>query len=515
MSFRTLFSHRVVAYHADENKGKDFGLMRKLLLAIKPNSRGRTRSSTVLYCSPQSLDPSSKMSDILRTLAKRNLITNVFVDEAHTIHRDGQSGSSFRAEFDTAYINLLDMIATMETPPNICVMSATLRQEYQNTITKLSKRLFRRPTIVCWGPMTRRNIKFGVHIFGSPSAAIKRELQSVYETDRDAKVIVYTNSKLNAEGTLTNIAQSIIDSIAELTGVAIALTGDCGIMMKTFLMAAFCGKTDDQVAEEDMELPNVLILPATASANCGFSSIFCKRATRYSIPPNLIDIAQEMGRVDRTHDDAARGEHRYDLYISFHCVMNLFLRVFRGATAAIREFEFSELFAVLHFVVLPTKCYHVFLEEHFERPSANADRNNCGDNCSFCTSEHLSFTKQFVREELVEVLKDCIFDLGPVTLAAFLKGLTSNVDDIYGQDEALVKSLQPGNVHALALQLVAARFVEIFVDEAHSTKLGTKDLNKNHLKVKLVKNEAGRRFRINNEGDWDHHGFNYRRSTIT
>lgn len=84
----------------------------------------------------------------------------------------------------------------------------------------------------------------------------------------------------------------------------------------------------------------------------------------------------------------------------------------------------------------------------------------------------------------------CIFDEGPVTLAAFLKGLTENVDDIYGQDEELVKSLQPGNIHALALQLVAARFVEIFVDEA---KLGTKDLNKKELKVKLVKDEFDRR----------------------
>ena len=160
-----------------------------------------------------------------------------------------------------------------------------------------------------------------------------------------------------------------------------------------------------------------------------------------------------------------------------------------------REFELGELFTVLRFVVLPTKCYHVFLEEYFERPvrpntNETSARTNCGDNCSFCTTEHLSFTKQFVWDELRDVMYSCIFDEGPVTLAAFLKGLTENVDDIYGQDEELVKSLQPGNIHALALQLVAARFVEIFVDEA---KLGTKDLNKKELKVKLVKDEFDRR----------------------
>ena len=317
----------------DEHKGKDdFSALCKRLLCIKPNAIGRTRSSIVLYCSPQGLDPSSNFSDILRKLAKRNLITNVFVDEAHTIHYDGQNGSNFRDEFDTAYINLFDIMSTMATPPNVCVMSATLREDCQSTITKLSRRMFKAPTIVVWGGMARRNIRFGVHIFGSPSAAIKRELADIYANNREAKVLLYTNSKAIAEGTLTKMAQTFIDSIAELTGVAIALTGDCGIMMKTFLMAAFCGKSEDQTTEDDMELPNVLIMPATKSANCGLSSELCERAARYSIPPSLVDLVQEMGRVDRSHA-SARGENRYDLFLSFHCVMNLFLRIFQNVAS--------------------------------------------------------------------------------------------------------------------------------------------------------------------------------------
>ena len=114
--------------------------------------------------------------------------------------------------------------------------------------------------------MARRNIAFVVHIFGSPSANIKRFLFAAYKDHQSRKVLLYSNSKTNAETTLTHVAESVLDNHHN-AGDVIALTGDCGIMMKTFLMAAFCGNVATML--------NLLCILCTSAANCGVSSKEC------------------------------------------------------------------------------------------------------------------------------------------------------------------------------------------------------------------------------------------------
>ena len=88
--------------------------------------------------------------------------------------------------------------------------------------------------------MARWNIEFIVHIFGQPSVGIKRKLSEACKTNRSRKLLLYTNSKTNIETTLTLVAESVLGE-ENIIGDVVALTGDCGITMKTFLMAAFCG----------------------------------------------------------------------------------------------------------------------------------------------------------------------------------------------------------------------------------------------------------------------------------
>ena len=59
-----------------------------------------------------------------------------------------------------------------------------------------------------------------------------------YELHHSWKVLLYSNSKTNAETTLTKGAEDVLDG-QNIIGDVIALTGDCGIMMETFMMAAF------------------------------------------------------------------------------------------------------------------------------------------------------------------------------------------------------------------------------------------------------------------------------------
>ena len=120
-----------------------------------------------------------------------------------------------------------------------------------------------------------------------------------------------------------------------IAGDAIALTGNCGIMMKTFLMVGFCGDVATML--------NLLCMPCTSAANCSVSSKECFRAFRYLLPPHIIDIMQEMGRVDCAHN-AKPGDHQYEIFLSFNVVMNLFLHIFQKNSEKVRVHEMEQVF---------------------------------------------------------------------------------------------------------------------------------------------------------------------------
>jgi len=67
-------------------------------------------------------------------------------------------------------------------------------------------------------------------------------------------------------------------------------------------------------------------------------------------------------------------------------------------------------------------------------------------------------------------------------------------------------TITPSHIHGLALQLVAARFVEPLVPDEklyEDTKL-----NKNKIYVWFRVDELKKRYRIRNDGLWDHFCFN-------
>ena len=77
---------------------------------------------------------------------------------------------------------------------------------------------------------------------------------------------------------MTPSAEKVLDSLS-IEGEVMPLTGDCGIMQKVFLMAAFCGKAtydnEDRDDDDEYELPNIVVMLATSAANCGVSSKDC------------------------------------------------------------------------------------------------------------------------------------------------------------------------------------------------------------------------------------------------
>ena len=109
-------------------------------------------------------------------------------------------------------------------------------------------------------------------------------------------------------------------------------------------------------------------------ANCGVSSLGCRRCYRYGLPPNLYDLVQEMGRVNRLLDGHP-GEHGYHVYLNVSTFLSLWIRSQRQVSVPVRNRNEAQLYEVLRFLILPTGCYHDAIEGHLEE-------GGCWHNCT-------------------------------------------------------------------------------------------------------------------------------------
>jgi hypothetical protein len=92
----------------------------------------------------------------------------------------------------------------------------------------------------------------------------------------------------------------------------------------------------------------------------------------------------------------------------------LWVRTQGEENPALRHRYESQLFQVLRFLVIPTKCYHEAIEEHFENPSTYESRGPCIDNCTFCCGEHVDLTGVISKRHLMGALQANIFLRGSV-----------------------------------------------------------------------------------------------------
>jgi hypothetical protein len=133
---------------------------------------------------------------------------------------------------------------------------------------------------------------------------------------------------------------------------------------------------------------------------------------------------------------------------------------------------------MIRFLLLPTRCYHITLEEYFEDPDVFFNREPCYTKCSFCRGEISEATTTFRRAFLVSFLLTKVFLLGPVPIAKLIKCLGDNKSKVFTTPGY---KLNQGVVHALVLQLIAAGILSILVGD--ETKEGTNRLAVNDFLV--------------------------------
>ena len=431
--------NNIEAYHVDEHKFADAALLKQRLLSMTDEERKRL--TVVLYLSPQCLSKDSQWTSLLKVLAEKDYISLLAVDEAHYV---SLHGTSFRPEFVESITTLREVHDLCKTikPPRI-VMSATLREA---DLLRLDELFQATPDFIIWTEMNRRRIFLDCVASGSPTLTCSSSMRLDLRDHPDIKIIWYTNSKKKAQESMVPSAENNLDKSGR-DGEAMACTGDCGIMEKSFLIAAFRGDedlfsrpereelADTTIDDELCEMPNLKVMCATEAANCGISSKLCRRGYRNAPPANMYTLVQEMGRMDRDF------------------------------------------------------LYHSFMERYFKHDTSGQGKIACGRYCSYCTNGYKHMTGVFRKKELIQQLSGVFLNGRSPVFKELIPFLKSVKGEIFEPGEVADSDVAP--LHALALQLVAKGIIDFDVKDDSRRYIGTNKLVYNMVTIKLGANKDG------------------------
>jgi hypothetical protein len=139
-----------------------------------------------------------------------------------------------------------------------------------------------------------------------------------------------------------------------------------------------------------------------------------------------------------------------------------------------RDSNLIALFEVLKFIEIPSKCHHILMEEYFENPVHSVvEKEACGLMCSFCVHEYTA-TGCIHRDRL----QYCLITFftykcpAPKDLLQYIKHQKLH---IFHKNNVPNKFMGP--VHALCLQLVATRIIDMSVHADKQSLIGKRDLN--------------------------------------
>ena len=147
-------------------------------------------------------------------------------------------------------------------------------------------------------------------------------------------------------------------------------------------------------------------MTATSAANSGVSSNHLSMAMHKGFPFSLYDLVQEMGRVNRTQ---LMSNCFFQVHASFNCFVSAFVRVMTNSEPTERQRLAGHLIDVLCLLVVPSQCYHVAIETHFEWDVHTP--GTCGNMCSYCCGVTAELTGRFKRRQVEGVLTSGLFDL--------------------------------------------------------------------------------------------------------
>jgi superfamily II DNA helicase RecQ len=173
-------------------------------------------------------------------MALKDFLCLVCIDEAHTVHQEGY----FCPEFQSAVGTIRHLHGLLTIKCSIIVMLATFRSVDQDIITAL---LGIPPSMVMWLELSCQQIRFDAVCCGNPIAFVTSSMKHDTTLSLSNKTIIYTNSKMKAQGTLTDACETVLD-YAKSDGELIPITGDDELQFKVFVMQVFAQNYKESAA---------------------------------------------------------------------------------------------------------------------------------------------------------------------------------------------------------------------------------------------------------------------------
>jgi hypothetical protein len=163
----------------------------------------------------------------------------------------------------------------------------------------------------------------------------------------------------------------------------------------------------------------------------------------------------------------------------------LWVRTQGEEDAALRDRYESQLYQVLRFLIISSKCYHEAIEEHFENPATYELRGPCLDNCTFCCGEHVDLSGAISKQHLMGALQANIFVRGSVPAKNLVTLLTDKRGKFRLRNSIWGKVVESGKVHGLVLMMLASGMLQLQLKSPRL--LGQKNIKLDNVVVVLAR----------------------------
>ena len=462
------------------------------------------KTSVILYLSPSAISH-GVWAPVLKLLISKGFIRFFCVDECHHVT---SAGRYFRPDF---FLNIRFIIGRLWNKCPMLFCSATMNRTSMHhmslmlhpessltTMRDLPKNIglddvsIEIPTIdplptkfltaLMWGEVGRDGIDFVVEYNCNWYNSITTPL--IEYTRAGCKAMVYCSSAIEARDKVKLAIQSILRE-AGVCGDTVVLTGSDGVMMKSYLVDLFAGKTSSVNCR-------IAVVVGTSAVNCGISSpqlyyIFVKGFLR-----SLNELVQLMGRLKRGKGDRLK-QDRIHVMLSLPHFCTMYYTILSESDESERDRQLCELRIATSVLMCRDKCIRQSIEEYYGAKVPDPPLT-CPRLCPSCRGE---LSKKIKRSNLIDHLEADVFDQGSVTLGTFATKLITKKNAIWVGKSMDVK---PVDAHVLTILLWVHNIITIHWSTASTTK-DMSQRTKKDVHCSFKKKPAGSAMRMNHRDD--------------
>ena len=207
---------------------------------------------------------------------------------------------------------------------------------------------------------------------------------------------------------------------------------------------------------------NLQVIIVTKAAECGISSKTATLGLDDGLPANTFDFSQRLGRCGRAVRSADKLHDEFTCILTLKSFEELVCRIYNDelhcSKLVKKENDYQLGVAMLHFLIFPTNCYHVMLEECFQSPSEYLNFEPCSSTndgmCSYCSGRHKNaFVNNVNKDSMIDAINVHCFNKGDCEPARLMPTINKMKPSMVNANDEITNAQSEG----LTLRLVAKR----------------------------------------------------------